>query len=192
MVSVQRGDRMSWRKWLWIVPGMLILFAGSVLLGWGLLQIANKTDVVSVDSGTSVTQEDESFSSQIVNTPVSESILVFNKDEQTYQNGHEFISKIHNFYEETLTYGRIQTASYEEQKKMAESIIETINRFEEVDSEELKTDLTAIKALAERVSKSDDREAMRKLHRYFHDLDIYLNGYDYEQIYQITAFKGAH
>lgn len=186
MLVFKGGYRMGWKKWLLIIPGMLILFGGSVLLGWSILQISNQTDAVAADAGSSATQEKEEFSKEVINTPVSEDIIIFDNENK----GHDFISEIHAFYDETLTWGRIDTANYEEQKEKAESIIETLTHIKEVKNEELKTDFKNIQTLAETVVKSDDREAMRKLHRYFHDLDIILHGYNYDETFQITKFRG--
>ncbi|TKC16970.1 hypothetical protein [Robertmurraya kyonggiensis] len=179
---------MGWKKWLLIIPGMFILFGGSVLLGWSILQISNQSDTVAADAGSSVTQEKEEFSKEVINTPVSEEIMVLDSGEK----GHDFISEVHAFYDETLTWGRIDTANYEEQKEKAESIIETLTHIKEVKNEELNTDFKNIQTLAETVVKSDDREAMRKLHRYFHDLDIILHGYNYDDTFQITKFRGEN
>ncbi len=186
MLVFKGGYKMGWKKWLLIIPGMLILFGGSVLLGWSILQISNKTDAVAANTGASATQEKEEFSKEVINTPVSEEILVLDNGEK----GHDFISEVHAFYDETLTWGRIDTADYEEQKKKAESIIETLTHIKEVKNEELKADFKTIQTLAETVVKTDDREAMRKLHRYFHDLDIILHGYNYDETFQITKFRG--
>lgn len=176
---------MGWKKWLWIIPGMFILFGGSVLLGWSILQISNQTDTVAANTGSSATQQKEEFSKEVINTPVSEDIIILDNGDK----GHDFISEVHAFYDETLTWGRIDTADYEEQKEKAESIIEILTHIQEVKSEELKADINTIKVLAETVVKSDDREAMRKLHRYFHDLDIILHGYNYDETFQITKFR---
>lgn len=177
---------MSWRKWIWIIPGMLVLYGGSVLLGWSILQISNKTDVVEVDAGSSATQEGDVFSKEVINPPVSDSIIIFDNEIK----GHDFISEVHTFYDETLTWGRIDTANYDEQKEQAATIIETINHIQKVKNEKLKADINKIKTLAETVTKSDNREAMRNLHRYFHDLDIILHGYNYDDTFQITSYRG--
>jgi hypothetical protein len=180
---------MSWKKLLWIIPLIFVLLGSGMWLGWRLLTIDSME--TSVDTRPSVTKGSEDSTREIVNTPVSETIVVFNDIDSPYKNGHDFIGQIHSFYNETLGWGGIGTASYSEQKEKAEFIIETINQIQEVKNEELKRDFEEIKVLAERVVEKDDRKAMRSLHRYFHDLDIYFNGYDYHQTFQVTSFNGV-
>lgn len=180
---------MSWKKLLWIIPLIIVLTGSGMWLGWRLLAIDSVE--TSVDTRPSVTKGSEDTTGEVVNTPVSESIVVFNESDSPYKNGHDFISQTHKFYNETLGWGGLETASYSDQKEKAESIIKIINTIQELKNEELKNDFEDIRTLAERVVQKDDRKAMRSLHRYFHDLDIYFNGYDYHQTFQVTAFKGT-
>lgn len=180
---------MSWKKWLLVIPLLLILVGLGIWTGWTLMSAAGTTE--SGDNGRpAATQAEGELSGEVVNTPVADDAVVFKNADIPFKNSHDFISKTHTFYNETLGWGRIERASYEEQKKRAESILQVIDHIQEVKMEELQKDFDQIKALAETVTIKDDRKAIRDLHRYFHDLDIYFNGYDYHETFQVTSFKG--
>lgn len=181
---------MSWKTWVWVIPVLCILLGIGIWTGWTVMTASNEVDTVEDDSRSSVTKGASEFSGEVVNTPVSESIVVFQDGTVSYENGHDFIRDVHNFYNETLGWGRLESASYSEQRAKAETVIEIIDNIEEVKNEDLQKDFASIKDIAKKVTIKDDRDAMRKLHRYFHDLDIYFNGYDYHQTFQVTSFKG--
>lgn len=181
---------MSWKSWLWIIPLVLILLGLGIWFGWYLMGNAVGVNTAAEDNGRPVTQGANNADGDAVNTPAPDNILVFQNPEAYYQNGHDFIRYFHHFYNESLGWGRIQTASYSEQKSKAESVIYAIDNIQKVTNEDLRKDIEEIKKLAQKVTNKDDRDAMKKLHRYFHDLDIYLNGYDYDQTFKITHFKG--
>lgn len=181
---------MNIKTWLWLTPVVTILIAVSIWIGWTLLNSMNNIESNIADDGNApVTEGREDISTEVVNTPVEESIIVFKNDVTGYSSGHDFIRKLHYFYNETLTWGRINTASYQQQKEKAAEIMSVIENIEITD-QDLLADFQSIKNLAETVTKEDNRDAMRKLHRYFHDLDIILNGYNYNQTFQVTAFRG--
>lgn len=127
------------------------------------------------------------ISKEVMNTPVDKNIVVMKSNQ--YVDGHEFISHYHEFYNETLCWGRIEAAKYSTQKKAANEIVETLKTIE-VNHEHLKEDFTQIEKYAQKVIETDDRNAMRMLHRLFHDLDIYFNGYSYNSTFGVTEFKG--
>lgn len=161
-----------------------------IWLGWYIVGKSMDVNTTSEDNGPAVTQAVADTGGDVVNTPVPDSILTFQDPETHYQNGHDFIRYFHHFYNESLGWGRIETASHSEQKRRAESIILAIDNIQEITNDDLRKDIEEIRKLAQEVINKDDRDAMRKLHRYFHDLDIYLNGYDYNQTFRITHFKG--
>ena len=71
---------------------------------------------------------------------------------------------------------------------LAEEILDKLEGAQ-INHVDLAADIESIKHFAKIVTERDDRDAMRMLHRYFHDLDIYLNGYDYSQTWDVTKFK---
>ncbi|WP_312092572.1 hypothetical protein [Niallia sp.] len=145
------------------------------------LQTKNERPVVKEAS----TEVEESFDTEQVNTPVNEEVVVLADG----TSGHTFISNWHDFYNETLGWGRLETTSYEKQKEAALSILDELKDIK-VSDEEIAQDIEDITVNAQVVAEKDDRDAMRNLHRYFHDLDIYFNGYNYDQTFGITEFRG--
>lgn len=181
---------MGWKGWLLVFVSIIVILVSSVWIGWMLM--SKTSDLHSKDTEeTKDKEETDDFSKEVVNTPVSDSVIVFNPGMTPFNNGHEFIAYYHNFYNQTLGWGRIESASYERQKETVEEILRVMEQIAEIKNEEIKRDFEDIKDLANIVLKEDNRDAMRKLHRYFHDLDIYFNGYDYNQTFEITTFKGV-
>ncbi|WP_445491965.1 hypothetical protein [Niallia sp. 03133] len=181
---------MNWKKiLLWCIG---ILIGGGALIAsatFGLLLFLEKGNthktnkVAPVEETTS--GESEDFNKETVNKPVEEDAVTLADG----TNGHTFIANWHNFYNNTLGWGKIDTASYTEQKEAATSILQQLNGIS-VKNKQIENDLNSMKQNAQLVIKGDDREAMRKLHRYFHDLDIFFNGYDYNQTFGVTEFTG--
>lgn len=134
---------------------------------------------------TPVSTNGEDFDKETVNTPLEHFTVTLSDG----TNGHDFISDWHDFYNDTVGWGRLETTSYEAQKEAALKIIESLNNVE-VSNNQIAEDLQHIVANAQKVLQQDDRTAMRNLHRYFHDLDIYFNGYNYNQTFGITDFRG--
>ncbi|MCU9612012.1 hypothetical protein OEV98_00380 [Caldibacillus lycopersici] len=136
-------------------------------------------------ASTEKEEQEEGESQEVVNKPADISIVTLADG----MNGHDFISNYHDFYNETLGWGRIDTASYSEQKEKAEEILQSIKGISILD-DAIKEDIGQIEHYANIVLESDDRWAMRMLHRLFHDLDIYFNGYDYNQSFGVTQYRG--
>jgi flagellin-specific chaperone FliS len=106
----------------------------------------------------------------------------------------QFIGEMHQFYNETTGYGEIEQLNWEEQVEQASKIIDVIESAKStVDHEALTTDLNNILILAERVTEEQTEEHVRQLHRYFHDLDIVINGYDEsDEIWDVTETLEAN
>ncbi|MFT8321864.1 MAG: hypothetical protein ABF649_13245 [Bacillus sp. (in: firmicutes)] len=179
---------MHWKKiLLWSIG---IIFGGGALIAsitFGLLLYLEKE---STQQATKTNQEASSDNSGDVNRktvhkPVNEDVVTLADG----TNGHDFISTWHDFYNTTLGWGKIDTASYTEQKEAAAAILEQLENIS-VANKKIENDLDSIRQNAQQVINGDNREAMRKLHRYFHDLDIFFNGYDYSQTFGITEFTG--
>lgn len=175
------------KKLLWIIPMVLIIGAIAGWIGWMLMDAADSGMNKKTEQVSSSTDED--ISKEVVNDPVPESIIVFTSDDVPFRSGHHFISDLHEFYNNTLCWGRLETADYSRQAEKARLIIEVI-KHTRTEDKYMKQDLDTIMSLAQRVTQQDDRRAMRDLHRYFHDLDIYFNGYAYHQTFGITSFRG--
>lgn len=175
------------KKLLWIIPMVLIIGAIAFWIGWMLMDAANGG--LNKEPKQTSSSTDDDILKEVVNDPVPESIIVFTSDDVPFRSGHHFIADLHEFYNNTLCWGRLETADYSRQVEKARLILEVLEHTETEDKN-MKRDLDAIKTLAETVTQQDDRRAMRDLHRYFHDLDIYFNGYAYHQTFGITSFRG--
>lgn len=176
--------------WTWTIIILLSVTAIGVSSFFVMQTLFDSNSPLQTKNERSVVKEasseiEESFDTEKVNTPVNEEVVTLADG----TSGHTFISTWHDFYNETLGWGRIETTSYEEQKEAAISMINEMKDIK-VSDEKIAQDIKDIAANAQVVAETDDRAAMRNLHRYFHDLDIYFNGYNYNQTFGITEFRG--
>ncbi|MCA0985662.1 hypothetical protein [Guptibacillus algicola] len=105
----------------------------------------------------------------------------------------EFISKIHEFYNDTAGYGGINNLNDTEQSQKAIEIILHSNYYidREAENKDLVKDLKDIKKHALRYLEKPDVKHVKSLHRYFHDLDIALNQYKaYDRVWGVTELQG--
>lgn len=121
----------------------------------------------------------------------SESDQTVKSEEQELEvNNHirEFISTMHDFYNETTGYGSIEELDWGKQVKQAEKINTIIkSELPDVNDETLQHDLTYIHKQAKAVTEGQETENVQELHRMFHDLDIALNHYNgYDKIWNVT------
>ncbi|MCT2344810.1 hypothetical protein [Niallia taxi] len=185
---------MQWKKMIYWLIGIIVgvggltasvVFATLIFLEKDKsLKTDNDKPAVSAAATKSVSDSEE-MSTEAVNEPVDKSVVTLADG----SSGHDFISKWHDFYNDTLGWGRLETTDYAEQQEAAESILSQAENIV-IDDSNITSDLEHIKEAAKLVAAADNRDAMRSLHRYFHDLDIYFNGYDYNQTFGVTEFKG--
>jgi len=120
---------------------------------------------------------------------VTEDLIVFTNG----TTGAEFISQYHKFYNDTVCYGRIEYVDIKEQKKAANEILKKINSGVTIDpqyKEAFDIDLGTIKYNATKVVEEGNTDRVVDLHRLFHDLDIYYNGYSASMAWEVTEFLG--
>ncbi len=109
-------------------------------------------------------------------------------------NGNQ-IHLIHEHYNEVLTYGQwkaFENSSYskwESETEYSKRIMMTIDDIlEQVEDENLKTDLNHAKSLINIAVLHKDANALLYLHRIFHDLDIKHNRYS-EKLWGYSYYK---
>lgn len=185
---------LQWKKMIYWLIGIIVgvggltasvVFATLIFLEKDKsLKTDNDKSAVSAAATKSVSDSEE-MNTEAVNEPVDKSVVTLADG----SSGHDFISKWHDFYNDTLGWGRLETTDYAEQQEAAESILSQAENIV-IDDSNITSDLEHIKEAAKLVAAADNRDAMRSLHRYFHDLDIYFNGYDYNQTFGVTEFKG--
>lgn len=179
--------------WMWLTPLIVILLGIVGWIGWMFMDTTGESEKGTTKKTSTVVDEQKDGeageSQDVVNTPLPDSVVVFKSDDVPFENGHDFISQLHDFYNNTLGWGRYSTADYSRQVDKARLVIEAIENAE-VKDKDMQKDFESILDLAKTVVSKDDRNAMLKLHRYFHDLDIYFNGYSYDQTFRITKFRG--
>ena len=110
-----------------------------------------------------------------------------------YKNVNEFISSIHTYYNQTTGYGEIAHLNTGDQTDEAIYIISCVNAYLESEKEnkDLLKDFEAVKSFALGYIEKPNTGDVKMLHRYFHDLDIGLNGYGaYDKVWGVTAVLG--
>ncbi|WP_270182267.1 hypothetical protein [Alkalihalobacillus sp. CinArs1] len=113
--------------------------------------------------------------------------------EPQFDNIKEFISLTHGFYNETAGYGGIKDLDDNVQSEKAINVIIHANHYIETESEnkDLVKDLKEIKTYALRYLEKPGANHIKKLHRYFHDLDIALNQYNgHDKVWGVTELYG--
>ncbi|MFE4240893.1 hypothetical protein [Peribacillus butanolivorans] len=133
----------------------------------------------------SIGSDGEDYSKKVVNEPVEKDIVKLADG----TDAHTFIGSKHAFYNNTLGYGNIETTTHSEQAEMAKEIVDTIDGVS-TKNQDLADDFKEIKKYTTIAMKEDDQHAYIQLHRMFHDLDIYFNGYSYNQTWGVTEFTG--
>lgn len=169
----------------------VVLIAAGIYGGFILFSSGHSEQVATINGKDQEINEEKSqddIPTDIIHEPASKDIIIFSSGE--FSNGHEFIVEFHQFYNNTLCWGRVNTANYKEQKDKALEIVEVFKGIE-INDEDLYNDFIQIENSAKKVIESDNRKAMIELHRLFHDLDIHLNGYARDDTFGVTAFKGV-
>ncbi|MGD6796618.1 hypothetical protein [Metabacillus indicus] len=106
-----------------------------------------------------------------------------------YADAGAFIKEFHEFYNQTTGWERINDLNMPDQIARAEAAKAYAGYFIPLTEDPaLKNDLEAITMHADSVI-AGNAETVLTLHRYFHDLDIAVNGYVHEQIFGVTESK---
>ena len=110
-----------------------------------------------------------------------------------YKDVNEFISSIHTYYNQTTGYGEISHLNKADQTDEAIYIISCVNAYleSEKQNKDLLKDFEAVKSFALDYIEEPNTRDVKMLHRYFHDLDIGINGYGaYDKVWGVTAVLG--
>src|SRR5690606_20714940 len=124
----------------------------------------------------------------------------------------QFIDTNHEFFNETLGWGKDKNVNWDQQKERADQIIEEVTvllpkiekqiqtMMEEKlltdvaiddDPRDLKHDFNMIQALLEIATKNQDVQGIIYAHRVFHDLDVEWNGYTSHKFGMSAYYHGG-
>lgn len=181
--------KIGWFGWTFIVVAALTVIGSGVFFS-NLFGIGISDMMIGDDKGneTEVVAETDSATEPENEKTVKKVKEIQDTVGKDHQQIGEFVSDMHDFYNETTGYGGISSLDWDRQTEKAaysRSVIDEL--LPEVSNEALKTDLQYIKNLALQAEKERNSDQVRKLHRMFHDLDIALNDYDgYDKIWGVT------
>jgi hypothetical protein len=176
------GNKMEKKsRWKWmILPAALFILAFGLYHGYSFWQANNNPSIQKIREASAAQ-----------GGKVSD-IAVFQQEakEIHYKNVGAFIAEFHRKYNDTLGWGEINSVNWDEQKKTATDI-STILVSVDTENADLRTDLQTIADYAEAIETGrQDKQTLITLHRYFHDLDILLNGYSQtDDFFNITEYK---
>ncbi|MFD2630131.1 hypothetical protein [Oceanobacillus kapialis] len=176
--------KLGWFGWS-LISIFSIAIIASLLLFFNVFNITNVFTIEDLEEA----QKQNQTEAQEVDTETEKEI---EEVQNTVGVQHEemggFIAETHVFYNDKTGYGNINSLDWDEQADQAERIIETIDaQIDNVQSDALKEDLQAIRELASNSITDKEKDQVRMLHRYFHDLDIALNHYNgYDKIWNVT------
>lgn len=109
-----------------------------------------------------------------------------NTENPEYQDAGEFIADFHAFYNETTGWNRIDSLNMADQLARATAAKAYAEHFVPlVENEALKTDLQSIIQHSESVINGNS-DNVQTLHRYFHDLDMVINGYVHNDFFGVV------
>ena len=134
-------------------------------------------------------QPEEQF--EVVNEPLEEDVATITDKNNQEQSAHAFVNDFHDFYNDTVCYGRVNSLNLAEQVEALDEILVTLNVLK-TNNADLRADFDKIAELARELKENKtnpDLINFTLLHRYFHDLDIYFNGYDYSYAWGVTKYK---
>ncbi|HWO76446.1 MAG TPA: hypothetical protein VNM69_11210 [Bacillus sp. (in: firmicutes)] len=100
-----------------------------------------------------------------------------------------YISRTHDFWNRKLGWGRYKAYDFNEFHRNYEMYTGELNQMIEVSEDEyLKHDLTQAKEYLEDAKTDEDIQSLIYVHRIFHELDVFYNGYDSEQYWGISEY----
>ncbi|MFA1819774.1 hypothetical protein ACDX78_06190 [Virgibacillus oceani] len=183
MLILARKRKLGWFVWTLIIV-LTVTVIGSAAIFFNLFNL-DINDILNRQASTvneEITEETQQEIEEIQETVGQE-----------HSEIGEFITNQHEFYNETTGYGGINNLDWVEQTEIAREIMDYINEQNDaIVNEALRHDLNIIHNLASDVVEKEDQELVRDLHRYFHDLDIALNGYtEYDRIWNVTETLGS-
>ncbi|MCM3597890.1 hypothetical protein M4D55_19150 [Metabacillus idriensis] len=132
-------------------------------------------------------EENEPISAATSDEPAEQPVQDYgNTENPEYQDAGEFIADFHAFYNETTGWDRIDSLNMADQTARATAAKAYAAHFVPlVEDEALKTDLESIIRHSESVIYGNS-ENVQTLHRYFHDLDMVINGYVHEDFFGVV------
>jgi len=170
----------KWKKM--ILPSTIFVLAFALYVGYSVWESEQNDDVMKIRDAVAA------------NNQSSEDIAVFQQESsfKDYKSVGSFISKFHEKYNQSLGWGGIDSIKWDEQRKLATEINSILAGIQ-TDNEELQADFQAISSYADTVvNGKKNKDALLKLHRYFHDLDIEFNGYKQTNDYfDVTEYKSS-
>ncbi|WP_163971131.1 hypothetical protein [Oceanobacillus halotolerans] len=184
--------KLGWFGWTFTTV-ILITIIGASIFFFNLFDL----DMKSLVNGEEESAEADSQQEEVAASEetIEEVETIQETVGQDHQEIGDFVSDMHDFYNDTTGYGGINNLNWDEQAEQAEYVDGMISDFlSEVNNEALLNDLQHIQELAQNALESQDADYVRNLHRLFHDLDIALNSYDgYDKIWGVTeTLKSAN
>jgi hypothetical protein len=132
-------------------------------------------------------QEEEPIAGETAEAPAEQPVQDYgNTENPEYTDAGEFIADFHAFYNETTGWDRIDSLNMVDQTARAVAVKAYATHFVPlVEDQALKTDLESIIRHSESVINGN-ADTVQTLHRYFHDLDIVINGYVHEDFFGVV------
>lgn len=109
--------------------------------------------------------------------------------ENDFTSIEDLISNYHDYYNNTLGWGKYKAVEKNVQLENANQLLEELNQLEYENKVE-KKDITHISQLAEIYIQTEEANALLYLHRIFHDLDKAVNDYKHKDTFGATATYG--
>ncbi len=178
------------KRWLKIIG---ITLTGTAAVGMIGLTIAFGTMFFLEKDYTEEKKQDDNqpaVTAPAADTTAAEPVIDYgNIEKPEYQNAREFIKDFHKFYNDTTGWDRIENLNMADQESRASAAKGYAEYFIPiVEDQALKNDLEAIISHSESVINGK-WDTVQTMHRFFHDLDIVINGYVHEDFLGVVESK---
>ncbi len=102
------------------------------------------------------------------------------------------IAEYHAKYNGLTGYGNIEDLDMNDAKRLSAKLEEEMKEIisQGIANQKLADDFKKIHALAEATKNKVDKDQVRLIHRYFHDLDIAVNQYKSKDVFGVTKTLG--
>lgn len=130
-----------------------------------------------------------------LNDPSKEAIDQLKKNPPKNVSNQEsvLIAEYHAKYNELTGYGSIEELDMSEAKSLSAILEKDMNEVisQGIKNQQVSEDFKQIHAIAKATKNKPDKEQVRLIHRYFHDLDIAVNQYDEaDNVFGVTKTLG--
>ncbi|MDC3413925.1 hypothetical protein [Terrihalobacillus insolitus] len=179
----------NWKKTiLYTVATLTSLVGFSIVAILGLLLFMedNYQDKVQAAETSQVQEADDTF-----HKPKIEDLTPLEKvevEKTEYISEEQFVADLHSHFNEITGWGAYENLDMNQADHFSRAIVVYTKYFIDkgIEDKSLEQDFNDMRELGLKVVNEKDEESVKLLHRYLHDLDKAINGYEHEDTFGVT------